>query len=288
MSETAKIESMETRVLLSSASGAPNEAILHASPVVQEGYFWTLDYSPLPEGQPVAFNSKTGVQYTFPTISPTGRIQINGTTAADHISVEEVDHIDSNSDLSVVVFSQDPDVQGEYPNTNAAQGKWRWQWRSLESEMTSDVKRAWDYAKKLLSEDNENLNEELTNPVEFGSTDIPYYQKQIPIDEQNVAAMEGQDNIINGQSLTRIRVEGKYDVYVEDGDTPLTIAIDSGAGNDTISVAPMSPPKPRSSAERETTSPSAERCTPISPAAPATIVWSAAASTAERWKADRG
>jgi Ca2+-binding RTX toxin-like protein len=38
-------------------------------------------------------------------------------------------------------------------------------------------------------------------------------------------------------NMTRVRVAGMYDIYVM-GSTPITIAIDSGAGNDTISVAP--------------------------------------------------
>lgn len=187
---------------------------------------WTVDYSSLPEGPAKAMNIDREIEFLMPSVGGSNRLNVFGSTSADQVSVEQVTGVDQSVSVPVILFHQDADgVWRHYFNGSPNEYPWSWEGKIDQIREQLDTYRA-DYQFVL------------ENPtVEHAAEDAAYYVDAIPRLEGELTRWQGMVAALNGP-LTRVRVAGLYDAYVAAGDTPITVAVDSGAGNDQISIAP--------------------------------------------------
>jgi Ca2+-binding RTX toxin-like protein len=195
---------------------------------------WSADASGAPEAIPTWTNSVSGAQFSQPTLNDSGRLQITGTPGADQISSEQVTGINTTSDLPAFVF--EPTSADEFQTMHA---KFVYDFFASQTDKVPDARGGFESAPQLVQDYQQALSSKEANPpAGWSQDDVTQYNNIIACLNWNIKHYQEQLDRFKNVSFTLVHVAGKYDVYVESPDTPITIAIDAGAGNDTISIAP--------------------------------------------------
>jgi hypothetical protein len=247
-------EALENRTLLSSGAIAnPVYPWSNAQgPVLSLSDFspheWTADYSSVSEGPPSWINTVTGMHFTEPMLNDNGLFQVFGTAKANEISVEQVMGLDTSADLPALVI-QSPervvrtgkgtlDLTGGGSVSNGEETiveiQWRREFMPSQSDKIPDLNLYMRPAKEVLEQYKAHLAtlvDDSDDAYRIQKYTIPFIQRDI--DQYNAAVAKYENTV-----MTRIRVAGMYDAYLLPGDAPVKISIDSGAGDDVISIAP--------------------------------------------------
>ncbi len=249
-------ETLENRTLMSSTTPTLPWANFTGNvlPALFVPQVWAADFSAAPEAPPTWINTITGKSITAPLLSPSGRLQISGTTKADQISVEQVTGLDPSSDLPAFILDSDRPEFFQSVADASGNGSYTFLggWSSSYTGAQPGSIGTEGYDIDFVDSQNDQVPD-LYGHLGPPSTLLAQYQQQeqllgdsddglrirdMGIPGVNVAVDQYNQKVAKYAkvNMTRVRVAGLYDVYVM-GSTPITIAIDSGAGNDTISVA---------------------------------------------------
>lgn len=192
---------------------------------------WDFDLSGAPESPVTVENDVTKLKFLQPTISNAGRLQIYGTVNSDQISITQVTGLDSKSDLPAFIY---------VPNTDSSQSSaWVYDFVGSQSNLLPNGKKALVPANKLLKEYQQELAANQANPpAGWDKADVTAANGIIQAINSETKSYQTMIKKYQNTALTRVDVAGLFDVYTLATNPPAIIAIDSGAGNDTISVAP--------------------------------------------------